>query len=90
MGERLLSQAHQFVMFLNTILEEAKTKGEIRFQTNTMVCASAFFSNYLMVLFEGLSQPEINTDKMIDNLRSLQNQLYDGVGANNLSQRSQL
>ena len=81
-GERLLSQAHQFVLFLNTILEEAKQKEEIRPETDTMLCARAFFSNYLNVLFEGLSEAEINTDKMIDMLRSLQNQLFNGVGTN--------
>ena len=81
-GERLLSQAHQFVIFLNSSLEEAKQKGEICPETDTMLCARAFFSNYLSVLFEGLSEPEINTDKMIDILRSLQNQLFRGVGTN--------
>ena len=79
-GARLLSQAHQFVFFVNNILEEAKLKGEIRPETDTVLCARAFFSLYLNVLFEGLSEPEINTNKMIDLLRGLLNQLLDGIG----------
>ena len=82
-GEKLTSQAHQYGIFIFNLLEEAKQKGEIHPETDTMLCARAFFFYYLNVLFEGMNEPEINIDEMIDRLRNLLNQLLNGVGPDN-------
>ncbi|MGD9158393.1 MAG: TetR/AcrR family transcriptional regulator [Desulfobacteraceae bacterium] len=77
-GNRLLSHADQFVLFVTSLLEEAKQKGDINPEMDTKLCATAFFSYYLNVLFMGLSEDEIDLKKMIDLLRRLIMQLIDG------------
>lgn len=80
-GKMLLSHTDQFVLFVRNLLEEAKQKGEISPNEDTVLCAKAFFSYYLNVLFMGLSDPKINTKKMINLLRRLIKQLLDGVAS---------
>ena len=80
-GKMLLSHADQFVLFIRDLLEEAKQKGDISPKEDTMLCAMAFFSYYLNVLFMGLNEPEINIKKMLNLLRRLVNQLLDGVAS---------
>lgn len=80
-GQELVSQADQFVAFIETMLEAAIDKGEIRPQTDTRLCARAFFSHYLNVLFAGLSRQDVDVDNMIELLSALLNQLMKGVGA---------
>lgn len=77
-GKKLLSHADQFVLFMSSLVEEAKQKGDISSSIDTKLCATAFFSYYLNVLFMGLSEDEIDTKKMIDLLRRLIMQLIDG------------
>ena len=72
----------QFISFVETMLDDAIKQGEIRSQTDTRLCARAFFSNYLNVLFAGLSQEDIDVDDMIELLNALLNQLMEGVGTN--------
>lgn len=79
-GQELVAQADQFISFIEAMLGEAITNGEIRPQTDTRLCARAFFSHYLNVLFAGLSRPDIDVDNMIDLLSDLLNQLMEGVG----------
>jgi AcrR family transcriptional regulator len=80
-GRELVAQADQFILFIESILDQARQKGEIRSQTDTRLCAHAFFSHYLNVLFAGLSWPAIDVDEMIDSLKALLNQLMVGVGS---------
>ncbi|KIX12471.1 TetR/AcrR family transcriptional regulator [Dethiosulfatarculus sandiegensis] len=79
-GGELFAQAHQFLSLLNKIFEEAIQTNEIRPEADTMLCARAFFSHYLNVLFEGLSEKEFDQGKMTDVLQSLVNQLVEGIG----------
>ena len=81
-GQKLISQAHEFVFLLHELLEQAKQKGEIRPEIDTMLCARAFFSHYLNVLYEGMSDTDVKPDKMINLLKDLLNQLMKGVGSN--------
>lgn len=78
-GKMLLANADQFVQFVRNLLEEAKQKGDIAPEEDTMLCARAFFSYYLNVLFMGLNEPKINVKKMLNLLSRLINQLLDGV-----------
>ena len=82
-GGELISQAHQYGFFIFDLIKEAKQKGDIHPETDAMLCARAFFFYYLNVLLEGMNEPEINIDEMIDRLRDLLNQLLKGVGPDN-------
>ena len=77
-GKKLLSHADQFILFVTSLLEEAKQKGDINPDTDTKLCATAFFSFYLNVLFMGLSENELDIKKMLDLLRRLIMQLIGG------------
>lgn len=79
-GRELVTQADQFISFVESMLVEAIENGEIRSQTDSRLCARAFFSHYLNVLFAGLSQQDIDVDNMIGLLSDLLNQLMEGVG----------
>lgn len=79
-GQKLISQAHEFVFVLQQLLEHAKQKGEIQSQVDTLLCARAFFSHYLNVLYEGMSESEVNPEKMLNLLKELLIQLMKGVG----------
>ena len=79
-GEKLVAQAFEFVLLVSQMLERAKERKEIRPETDTLLCARAFFSHYLMVLYEGLNSPEIKVEIMLDTLKGMLKQLLDGVG----------
>ena len=79
-SRELVTQADQFISFVESMLVEAIENGEIRSQTDSRLCARAFFSHYLNVLFAGLSQQDIDVDNMIGLLSDLLNQLMEGVG----------
>ena len=79
-GDKLIKQAFEFVLLISDMLEQAKKRKEIRPEVDTLLCARAFFSNYLIVLYEGLSTPEINVKNMLDVLKRMLNQLLTGVG----------
>ena len=80
-GDKLLSNGYQFVSLVGNLLEEAKRNGEIQSHVDTTLCATAFCSYYITALFQGLTDPQPNTEKMIDQLRCLINQLLHGVGS---------
>ena len=80
LGEKLVAQAFEFVLFVSEMLERAKERKEIRPETDTLLCARAFFSHYLIVLYEGLNSPEIKVEIMLDTLKGMLKQLLDGVG----------
>ena len=79
-GEKLTAQAFEFVFLVGNMLEQAKKRGEIRPETDTLLCARAFFSHYLIVLYEGLNSPDIDVETMIGTLKGLLEQLLAGVG----------
>ena len=79
-GEKLTVQAFEFVLLIGDMLESAKKQGEIRPEADTLLCARAFFSNYLIVLYEGLNSPDIDVEAMLDTLKGLLDQLLAGVG----------
>ena len=79
-GEKLTTQAFEFVFLVGDMLEQAKERDEIRPDTDTLLCARAFFSHYLIVLYEGLNSPNIDVETMLDTLKELLEQLLSGVG----------
>lgn len=79
-GEKLAEQAFEFVFLISNMLEQAKQRDEIRPEADTLMCARAFFSHYLIVLYEGLNRPEVDVENMLDTLKGMLNQLLDGVG----------
>lgn len=79
-GDKLITQAFEFVLLISDMLEQAKKRKEIRPEVDTLLCARAFFSHYLIVLYEGLSSPEIDVKTMLVTLKGMLNQLLSGVG----------
>ena len=79
-GDKLITQANEFVLLVSDILEQAKKRKEIRPEVDTLLCARAFFSYYLIVLYEGLNSPETDVKTMLDTLKGMLNQLLAGVG----------
>jgi AcrR family transcriptional regulator len=79
-GGKLTSQAFEFAMLVSDMLEHAKGRKEVRPEADTLLCARAFFTHYLFVLYEGLDNPENNVEVMLDTLKGMLNQLLDGVG----------
>jgi len=79
-GEKLTTQAFEFVFLISDMLEQAKERDEIRPEADTLLCARAFFSHYLIVLYEGLNSPNINVETMLSTLKGLLEQLLTGVG----------
>lgn len=79
-GEKLTTQAFEFVFLVGDMLEQAKERDEIRPETDTLLCARAFFSHYLIVLYEGLNSPNIDVETMLGTLKGLLEQLLTGVG----------
>lgn len=79
-GDKLTTQAFEFVLLVSDMLEQAKKKKEIRPEADTLLCARAFFSHYLIVLYEGLNSPEVDVKNMLDTLEGMLNQLLSGVG----------
>lgn len=79
-GEKLTTQAFEFVLLVSNMLEQAKKRKEIRPEADTLLCAKAFFSHYLIVLYEGLNSPEVDVKTMLDTLKGMLNQLLAGVG----------
>ncbi len=79
-GEKLTTQAFEFVLLVGNMLEQAKNRKEIQPETDTLLCARAFFSHYLIVLYEGLNSPQIDVETMLDTLKGLLEQLLAGVG----------
>ncbi len=81
-GGKLATQAFEFVLLVSNMLEQAKNGKEIRPEADTLLCARAFFSHYLIVLYEGLNSPQIDVETMLDTLKGLLEQLLAGVGQN--------
>ena len=79
-GEKLTTQAYEFVFLVRNMLEQAKERKEIRPEADTLLCARAFFSHYLIVLYEGLNSTEIDVKTMLDTLKGMLNQHLAGVG----------
>ncbi len=79
-GEKLVAQGFEFVLLVSQMLEQAKERKEIRPEADTLQCARAFFSHYLIALYEGLNSPEINVETMLDTLEGMLDQLLNGVG----------
>lgn len=79
-GEKLTTQALEFVFLVADMLEQAKERDEIRPDADTLLCARAFFSHYLIVLYEGLNSPNIDVETMLDTLKEQLEQLLSGVG----------
>jgi AcrR family transcriptional regulator len=79
-GEKLTTHAFEFVLLVSNMLEQAKKRKEIRPEADTLLCARAFFSHYLVVLYEGLNSPEVDVKAMLDTLKGMLNQLLAGVG----------
>lgn len=84
-GQELVAQADQFISFVESMLVDAIENDEIKSQTDTRLCARAFFSHYLNVLFAGLCQHNVDVDDMVDLLSDLLNQLMEGVGTSDNS-----
>lgn len=78
-GNKLMTQAFEFVLLVSDMLEQAKRRKEIRPEVDTLLCAKAFFSHYLVVLYEGLNNPEIDIETMLDTLKGMLDQLLSGV-----------
>lgn len=74
------TQAFEFVFLVGDMLEQAKERDDIRPEADTLLCARAFFSHYLIVLYEGLNSPNIDVETMHDTLKELLEQLLSGVG----------
>ncbi len=83
-GEKLISQAYEFVFTVHEFIEQAKLDKQIRPEVDSMLCARAFFSHYLNVLYEGMSKPQIDPEEMIAVLKELLIQLLNGVGQKNV------
>ncbi len=81
-GGKLTTQAFEFVLLVSNMLEQAKERKEIRPEADTLLCARAFFSHYLIVLYEGLNSSEVDVKTMLDTLKGMLNQLLIGVGQN--------
>lgn len=79
-GEKLMSQAYEFITLVYKLIEQAKLTGEIRPEVDAVLCARAFFSHYLNILYEGMSRPDPDPEKMIALLKELLNQLLNGIG----------
>lgn len=79
-GDKLTTQAFDFVLLISDMLEQAKKRKEIRPEVDTFLCAKAFFSHYLIVLYEGLNSPEVDVKTMLYTLKGMLNQLLAGVG----------
>ena len=79
-GGKLTAQAFEFVFLVGDMLEQAKQTGEIKPDADTLLSARAFFSHYLIVLYEGLNSPKIDVEAMLDTLKGLLEQLLAGVG----------
>lgn len=79
-GQKLTTQAFEFVFLVGDMLEKAKERNEIRPEADTLLCARAFFSYYLIVLYEGLNSPNIDVETMLGTLKGLLEQLLAGVG----------
>lgn len=79
-GEKLTSQAFEFVSLIGDMLDQAKKRDEIRPGADTLLCARAFFSHYLIVLYEGLNSPDIDVETMVGTLKEMLEQLLAGVG----------
>ncbi len=79
-GEKLTTQAYEFVFLVRNMLEQAKERKDIRPEADTLLCARAFFSHYLIVLYEGLNSPEVDVKTMLDTLKGMLNQILAGVG----------
>lgn len=79
-GEKLTTQAFEFVLLVSSMLEQAKKRKEIRPEADTILCARAFFSHYLIVLYEGMNSPEVDVKTMLGTLKGMLNQLLAGVG----------
>ncbi len=81
-GDKLTTQAFEFVLLVSDMLEQAKKRKEIRPEVDPLLCARAFFSHYLIVLYEGLTRPQVDVKTMLDTLKGMLNQLLAGVGKN--------
>ena len=79
-GGKLTTQAFEFVLLVSNMLDQAKKRKEIRPEADTLLCARAFFSHYLIVLYEGLNSSEVDVKNMIDTLKRMLDQLLTGVG----------
>lgn len=79
-GGKLTTQAFEFVLLVSNMLEQAKKRKEIRPEADTLLCARAFFSHYLIVLYEGLNSSEVDVKTMLDTLKGMLDQLLTGVG----------
>lgn len=75
-----MSQAYEFISVVYQLIEQAKLKGEIASEVDAVLCARAFFSHYLNVLYEGMSRPDPDPEQMIALLKDLLNQLLNGIG----------
>jgi AcrR family transcriptional regulator len=79
-GEKLTAQAYAFVFLVGEMLELAKNRGELRPEADVLMCARAFFSHYLIVLYEGLNQPQVDVQTMLNTLKGMLDQLLAGIG----------
>ena len=79
-GGKLTTQAFEFVLLVSNMLDQAKKRKEIRPEADTLLCARAFFSHYLIVLYEGLNSSEVDVETMLDTLKRMLDQLLTGVG----------
>jgi len=79
-GGKLTTQAFEFVLLISNMLEQAKKREEIRPEADTLLCARAFFSHYLIVLYEGLNSSEVDVKSMLYTLEGMLDQLLTGVG----------
>jgi AcrR family transcriptional regulator len=79
-GGKLTTQAFEFVLLVSNMLDQAKKRKEIRPEADTLLCARAFFSHYLIVLYEGLNSSEVDVKNMLDTLKRMLDQLLTGVG----------
>jgi hypothetical protein len=70
----------EFVLLVSNMLEQAKKRKEIRPEVDTLLCARAIYSHYLIVLYEGRNCPEVDVITMLDTLKGMLNQLLTGVG----------
>ncbi len=79
-GGKLTTQAFEFVLLVSNMLDQAKKRKEIRPEADPLLCARAFFSHYLIVLYEGLNSSEVDVETMLDTLKRMLDQLLTGVG----------
>ncbi len=79
-GAKLQQEALFFLEVVAGLVEQAKSRGEIRPEAKAYLAASSLFACYLAVLNHGLSQPAFVPESLIALLGSMLDQFLAGIG----------